>query len=79
MMQLNGVLSEDTLKDMAPMFLDEWFERKFEIEWKNRRNEILFQNILEVDSNLEFPKFEKSHEGEEFLLIKKRKFRKKLK
>ena len=51
------------------IFFDEGFERRFKVGQKDERDEILFSKILEVVSNLDRAKWEKSNEAEEILLI----------
>ena len=55
---------------LAPMILfDEYFEWRFEIEWKDRRDEILFRKTLEVFSHTCRDKWEKLEEVEDTPLI----------
>ena len=51
------------------IFSDEGFEWRFEVEWKDRRDEDLSQKILEVVSNVDRDKWEKSNETEDTLLV----------
>ena len=47
------LLKEKSKILLAPMiFFDEEFERRFEVEQKGRRDEVLSRKILEVVSNL---------------------------
>ena len=55
---------------MDPIIVfDEGFERIFEVEWNDGRDEDPSQNILEVVSNIDWYTWETSEEAEEIILI----------
>ena len=65
------IWSKDKSKTfLIPMiFPDEGFEWRFEVEQKDRRDRVLSRNALEVVSNLDRSKWEKSDEAEEIFLV----------
>ena len=51
------------------IFFDEGFEIKFEVEWKDGRDGFMPRKIIEVVSNLDRSKWDKSDSVEETILI----------
>ena len=65
------VLLEEKSKFLLdPMVLfDEGFEWRFKVEWRDGREKVLSWKTLEVVSNLDRAKWEKSDEVEETFLV----------